>query len=102
MKTIHKAVQAVRGNGNRRVGGIIGRARGRFSGLAGEALDVESKIVDDVKKKGGDLLEDAQQRGRVTLKNTENWIKKNPASAIGVAFVSGVVINSWLRKKKKE
>ena len=100
MKTIHRAVQAVR-NGNRRAGGMLGHVKGRFSGLANEALNGESEIGDEVKKRGGEIFENAQDNGRQALKNTESWIKKNPASALGAAFVSGVVVNAWLRRKKE-
>jgi|CXWL01.1.fsa_nt_gi ElaB/YqjD/DUF883 family membrane-anchored ribosome-binding protein len=76
MKTINKAVQAVRSNGIRRAGS--------------ELLNVN-----------GEMFEDAQEKGRQALKNTENWIKRNPGSAIGAAFVSGVVLNALLRRKKE-
>ena len=102
MKTMDKGGPAVRHNGHRpgravaEVRKVVAEAKGRFSGLTREARAIESEMFDKAKKRGGELLETAQEKGQRTWKRTEKWIKKNPASAVGAALMIGVILKGWL------
>jgi ElaB/YqjD/DUF883 family membrane-anchored ribosome-binding protein len=95
-----KAGHAVQHNGHR-LGGIIEETKERFSGLTDEAMRIESQMVDDAKKKGGELLEGAQEKGQQAWERTAKWIKKSPGSAVGAAFVIGVVLSAWFSRSKE-
>lgn len=100
MKTIHRAARAVKHNGHGHHG-IVEGVRGRFSDLADEAMSVEGELYDAAKKRGGELLVSAQQKGRKALTGTERWIKKNPSSAVGVAFIVGLILKSWFTRSEE-
>lgn len=98
MKTIHRAARAVKQNGHH---GIVEDVKGRLSHFADAAMSVEGEIYDAAKKRGGELLVTAQQKGQKALTRTEGWIKKNPSSAVGAAFVIGFVLRSWFSRKEE-
>jgi ElaB/YqjD/DUF883 family membrane-anchored ribosome-binding protein len=107
MKTMDKGGPAVRHNGHRPgkvVAGarrVVTEAKGRFSGLTREARAIESEMLDEAKKRGGELLETAQDKGQQTWKRTEKWIKKNPASAVGTALMIGVILKGLFGSSKE-
>lgn len=100
MKTMHRAGRAAKHNGHGHQG-IVEGVRGRFSDLADEAMSVEGEIFDAAKKRGGELLVSAQHQGQKALTGTERWIKKNPSSAVGVAFIIGLVLRSWFTRNEE-
>ena len=101
MKTLNRVAHTVLGN-NHRHGSIIDKTRGRFSNLTKEAMSIEGDIVDAAKKRGGELLESAQEKGQQAWKGTSKWIQKNPGSAVGAAFVLGVVLKALFGSGRKE
>jgi hypothetical protein len=45
------------------------------------------------KKRGNELLEDAQDQGERYLRSGKTWITRNPAAAVGYAFLAGAVLS---------
>lgn len=98
MKTIQRAARAVKQNGHH---GIVEEVKGRLSHFADAAMSVEGEIYDAAKKRGAELLVKAQQKGQKALTGSERWIKKNPSSAVGVAFIIGLVLRSWFTRREE-
>jgi len=98
MKPMHKSEHEPH-NGSRH--GLVAEAKGRFSDLTKEAMSVEGEVIDEAKKRGAELLENAQATGQKAWKRTARWIGKNPGSAVGVAFVIGVVLKSWFGRSEE-
>jgi ElaB/YqjD/DUF883 family membrane-anchored ribosome-binding protein len=80
--------------------GLLDQARVRISDLTKEAIIAEEKILDRAKKQGVALMESAQESGEEAWKKTARVIRDNPAASVGVAFAVGVIVRSWLGRKK--
>lgn len=97
MRTMHKNGHRPHHNANRHGAGML-QDRSLFPGLAKEAVGIKEELLDQAKKRGGELLDSAQEKGQKSWKRTERWIKKNPASAIGAAFAIGIILKSLFTK----
>jgi ElaB/YqjD/DUF883 family membrane-anchored ribosome-binding protein len=97
MKTIHKNGHAPRHDHRE----ILDEAKGRFATFAKEARNVEDRILDGAKRKGAELLEDAQVKGQAAWKRTAKWIQKNPGTSVGIAVVAGVLLRSLFTKSEE-
>lgn len=54
------------------------------------------------RRRGGELLDDAQDQGERALRTSRGWIAKNPGAAVGYAFLAGAVVSFMLRRKNSD
>jgi ElaB/YqjD/DUF883 family membrane-anchored ribosome-binding protein len=78
--------------------GMLDEAQLRLATLRAEARARGEAMLDEVKDRGGDLLKDVQGRGSRAMKDAKLWIIENPAEAVSLAFVAGVIATSLFRK----
>ena len=51
--------------------------------------DISSRF----KRRGNEMLEDAQDQGERALRSGRTWISRNPTAAVGYAFLAGAVVS---------
>ena len=67
--------------------------------LRAEAKARGGAFIEEVKDRGSDLLKEAQEQGQKMGRNSGAWIGKNPAQALGTAFIAGMIVRNWLVRK---
>jgi hypothetical protein len=60
------------------------------------ANDISSRF----KRRGNEMLEDAQDQGERYLRTGRTWITRNPTAAVGYAFLAGAVISLIFGRRK--
>ncbi len=55
-----------------------------------------------LKKRGGELLSEAQGQGERAIKSSRGWVIKNPGLAVGCAFLVGAATTALIRRRKAE
>jgi ElaB/YqjD/DUF883 family membrane-anchored ribosome-binding protein len=73
-------------------------AQSQISRLRAEALARGQEVMNAIKDRGGDLLDEAQDRGRVIFDASKEWVSENPAQAVGIAFIAGLIAHAWFRR----
>jgi ElaB/YqjD/DUF883 family membrane-anchored ribosome-binding protein len=89
----HMAVRA-----ENRAHNVLDVAQARIARLRLEAKIRSQALMEKVKDRGGVLLEEAQERGQKAVVDSKEWISENPARAVGIAFVAGVIAHAWFRR----
>jgi hypothetical protein len=59
-------------------------------------------IAEEAKRRGTDLIEDAQTQGARALRGSRSWVIRNPGAAVGFAFVAGVVATALVRRGSRD
>lgn len=55
-----------------------------------------------LKKRGGEILAEAQGQGERAIKSSRGWVIKNPGLAVGCAFLVGAVTTAMIRRRRTE
>jgi ElaB/YqjD/DUF883 family membrane-anchored ribosome-binding protein len=97
MKISHK-VGSVDGH---RIGDLVDEAKAQISDMTKTAMRVEGEFIDEAKRRGGELIDSAQDKSQEAWKRTAKWIGNNPAAAVGIAFTGGVLLRSFFGRSKK-
>jgi ElaB/YqjD/DUF883 family membrane-anchored ribosome-binding protein len=54
--------------------------------------NMTNDISNRFKRRGSELLDDAQDQGQRALRNSRTWVSRNPVAAVGYAFLAGTVL----------
>lgn len=77
---------------------VLDEAQSRITSLREEAKVRGQALLEKFKDRGEELLEEAQGRGRRALESSKDWVSENPAQAVGIAFVAGVIAHAWFSR----
>ena len=78
----------------------VDEAKVRLEKLSKEAKARGEAFVEEVQDRGGQLLKEAQGRSRKAARSAGEWIGENPAQAVGIAFVAGMIVRGLLRREE--
>ena len=70
-------------------------AQSQIARLRAEARARGQEVMSTIKDRGGELLNEAQGRGRLIFDASKDWVSENPARAVGIAFIAGVIAHAW-------
>ncbi len=70
----------------------------KASCMAEDLVDSASAAMQGAQNIAGDALDKAKEEGQRRMKQVEGQVKDSPLAAIGIAFLSGVVLASLLRR----
>jgi ElaB/YqjD/DUF883 family membrane-anchored ribosome-binding protein len=79
---------------------MLEEAQLRLAALREEAKLRGEAVLDEVKDMGGELLKDARGQGGRAVRGAKLWVIKNPAEAVGIAFVAGVIATALIRGRE--
>lgn len=80
--------------------GMLGEAQLRLAKLREEARARSAAMLEEAKDRGGELIDEAQGRGERAWRDAKRWIVENPAEAVGLSFVAGVIAASFFRRRE--
>ena len=69
-------------------------AQRRMASLRDEAKARGEALMEEVRNRGGEILKQAQGQGERALEDSKGWIRANPAQAVGLAFLAGVITST--------
>ncbi len=72
------------------------RAKDRFQEVAEDALKKGREAWQDLRNRKDEGLEAAQERGEEAWKATQQFIRKHPGKAVGIALAVGAVLGVLL------
>jgi ElaB/YqjD/DUF883 family membrane-anchored ribosome-binding protein len=67
--------------------------------LRARAVKRGEELLEEARERGADLLVLAEKRGKRAVGRGKDWVADNPAAAMGLAFVAGIVARSFLAKR---
>jgi len=62
--------------------------------------NMTNDISNRFKRRGSELLDDAQDQGQRALRSSRTWITRNPGAAVGYAFLAGAVLSLVFGRRK--
>jgi len=80
----------------------IDDAKLRLQKLREEARQRGEAFLEEVRDRGNDLLKEAQGRGRKVVRTSGEWISENPIQAVGIAFVTGVIVAGLFSRRDED
>ena len=80
---------------------------------AEKGADEVTSVIDNLKEKGQDFLDeakgracdladDAQSYGKSAWSDAKSWVKKNPSAAVGCALAAGFLLSLLGRPKRDD
>ncbi len=96
------AVKHAAARANHLAHSAIDEAKVRLEKLSEEAKVRGEAFLEEVKDRGGDLLKEARGRGRKAARGAGEWIGENPAQAVGIAFVAGMIVRGLLSRREED
>jgi ElaB/YqjD/DUF883 family membrane-anchored ribosome-binding protein len=86
---------------------ILTEAQKRMAILRDEAKARAEALLEEAKDRGNEILKAAQGQGERAVKDSKLWVMENPAQAVGLAFLAGVITStviasSWFLGRRED